>query len=124
MRRLVAAAGFTLWAQPGLFAQPAAVADPAQLDFGRRVALVYCSACHATGATDTSPHRIVIPFRELYRRRPIEMLEKARETGVVLGHDEMPLFELGPDKTAALLAYIESLWPASERPAEAPPRKP
>jgi len=47
----------------------------------------------------------------LHEDFPIEMLANALGTGVLSGHDEMPMFDLGLDDTRALLAYIDSLKP-------------
>jgi mono/diheme cytochrome c family protein len=85
-------------------------ADPSVLARGRDLA-AKCARCHAIGTADESPHRITPPFRDLGKRYPITMLVDAARTGVIDGHDEMPMFELGPDDTRALLAYIDSLNP-------------
>jgi mono/diheme cytochrome c family protein len=106
-----------------LASAPTLASDPAALDLGRRIAETYCGTCHATGPSGASPHRIVIPFRDLHQRLPIEMLDEARQTGFIAGHDEMPMFELGPERVAALIAYLESLWPAPVAP-EGAARKP
>lgn len=39
------------------------------------------------------------------------MLADARATGVISGHDEMPMFEFTREEAVALLAYIDSLNP-------------
>ncbi len=39
------------------------------------------------------------------------MLVDALATGVVSGHDEMPMFEFTGEEARALLAYIDSLHP-------------
>ncbi len=66
------------------------------LERGRAIAAQNCERCHAIGLNDERPHAIVIPFRELHIRYPIEMLVDAQATGVISGHDEMPMFELPP----------------------------
>jgi len=71
--------------------------------------------CHAIGRDDEWPHAIVTPFRELHTRYPIEMLVDARASGVISGHDEMPMFELSRDDMYALLAYIDSFAPGGLR---------
>ena len=85
-------------------------ADGALSDRGRDLA-AKCARCHAIGTADESPHRITPPFRVLGQRYPIPMLVDAARTGVIDGHDEMPMFELGPADTAALLTYIDGLNP-------------
>ncbi|MFM9942341.1 MAG: c-type cytochrome [Hyphomicrobiaceae bacterium] len=90
---------------------------------GLVVAEGHCSRCHAVGATGESPQRLVIPFRNLYVRFPVDMLVEALQSGTVGGHDEMPMFELGRRDTHALIAYIDSLSPPEAR-YLAPPAKP
>jgi mono/diheme cytochrome c family protein len=79
---------------------------------GSAIAADRCGACHAVGVSDVSPHKITLPLRELRGRFPVPMLEEALKTGVVGGHDEMPMFDLGLDDATALIAYIDSLDPA------------
>lgn len=61
--------------------------------------------------SDESPHKITPPLRTLAADYPIPMLVEALKTGVVSGHDEMPMFDLGVDGARALVAYIDSLNP-------------
>ncbi len=84
-----------------------------QLTLGLAIAQAQCSACHAIGRTDKSPTRINVStaFRDLHKRYPIAMLVKAKRTGKIAGHDEMPAFDLKPSEALALLAYIDSLTP-------------
>ena len=104
-----------------LAAQPA-VADPALLQRGRDIADGKCGRCHGTGATGESPHPLVLPLRAFSTRYPIDMISQALETGVVDGHDEMPMFDLGAEDARALVAYIDSLSPPDARYLQ--PRKP
>ncbi|MFZ4809056.1 MAG: c-type cytochrome [Hyphomicrobiaceae bacterium] len=86
-------------------------AGPVQAaDRGQEIA-ARCARCHAIAANDDSPTRITIPFRNLGRRYPIAMLVEAAKTGTIDGHDEMPMFDLGPADMKALLAYIDRLNP-------------
>lgn len=78
---------------------------------GSAIAAEQCAPCHAVGVADESPHKITPPFRTLGADYPIPMLVEALKTGVVSGHDEMPMFDLGVDGVKALLAYIDSLNP-------------
>jgi hypothetical protein len=43
------------------------------------------------------------------------MLVDAQATGVISGHDEMPMFELSHSDLNALLAYIDSFAPVGLR---------
>ena len=80
---------------------------------GYALAVERCAHCHAISHDDIPPHPIVIPFRQLYTRFPIQMLVEARERGVIAGHDEMPMFALAAYDVRALLAYIDSLEPSA-----------
>ena len=95
---------------------PEAVAQTSSmLERGRVIAEQKCAPCHAIGRNDERPHAIVTPFRELHTRYPIEMLIDAQETGIISGHDEMPMFELSREDMRALLAYIDSFAPEGLR---------
>ena len=85
--------------------------DGAVLKRGHAIAALKCAHCHAIGRDDERPHAIVIPFRDLHVRYPIEMLLDAKTSGVIGGHDEMPMFELSREDMHALLSYIDSLAP-------------
>ena len=78
---------------------------------GSAIAAEKCGRCHAVGVADDSPHKITPPLRSLGADYPIPMLVEALKTGVVGGHDEMPMFDLGVDGATALVAYIDSLDP-------------
>ncbi|KAB2917039.1 MAG: c-type cytochrome [Hyphomicrobiaceae bacterium] len=86
-------------------------ADDGILKRGRDIAAARCARCHAIAKDDERPHAIVIPFREMHTRFPIDMLVEARDSGIISGHDEMPMFELSATDMHALLAYIDSLAP-------------
>lgn len=89
--------------------------SPSTLARGRAIAEEKCARCHAIGRDDEPPHDIVTPFRDLHIRFPIDMLVDARGTGVISGHDEMPMFELSQSDVNALLAYIDSFAPPGRR---------
>jgi cytochrome c len=89
--------------------------SPATLARGRAIAEQKCARCHAVGRDDERPHAIVTPFRDLHARYPIEMLVQAQASGIISGHDEMPMFELSRSDMNALLTYIDSFAPAGRR---------
>jgi mono/diheme cytochrome c family protein len=93
----------------------AAAQSPSALARGRAIAEQKCARCHAIGRDDERPHAIVTPFRDLHTRYPVEMLVEAQATGVISGHDEMPMFELSRSDMDALLRYIDSFAPAGQR---------
>ncbi len=82
---------------------------------GRLIAEKRYSVCHAIGESGGSPQPIVLPFRRMPDRFPIEMLREALTTGVVSGHDEMPMFELGLDDVRDLVGYIDAFAPPDRR---------
>jgi mono/diheme cytochrome c family protein len=90
-------------------------ADERQVARGRALAVRHCGACHAIGRDDVRPHDIVLAFREFPERYPIAMLEDARATGAIAGHDEMPGFDFSMSDIEALLTYIDTFAPANQR---------
>ncbi len=94
--------------------QAAVAADPKVIELGHDIAVARCARCHSVTSTDPSPHRTP-PFRELAADYPLPMLSEAIKTGIVGGHDEMPMFDLGLNEARALVAYIDSLSPADKR---------
>lgn len=95
-------------------AASAHAADPKVVAFGHDIAVARCGRCHAVEASDPSPHRTP-PFREFAADFPLAMLSEAVKTGIVGGHDEMPMFDLGMSDARALVAYIDSLSPPGKR---------
>lgn len=82
---------------------------PGLIEQGREFARNRCAHCHGIGRLDESPLEQAPPFRRLHQRYPVEQLAEAFAEGIVVGHSEMPPFELQPHEIAALLAYLESL---------------
>lgn len=83
--------------------------DPKLIEAGQALARAECSRCHGIGRTDESPLEQAPPFRRLHQRYPIEHLAEAFAEGIVVGHTEMPAFQLDPAQIDALLAYLASL---------------
>ncbi len=84
------------------------VGDPAH-SAGAALAERLCGACHAVGARDRSPHSDAPAFRTLGDAYPIEHLAEALAEGIMVGHPDMPVFQLSTDEIDALLAYLESV---------------
>ena len=76
---------------------------------GRQLAEVNCSTCHAIGASGESLHPMAPPFRTLSRAYPVESLSEALAEGILVGHSDMPEFQLEPAEIDAILAYIQSV---------------
>ena len=98
-----------LWLSPAS-GQNADAAAP-----GKEVAMKHCADCHAIDPGTESPHAAAPPFSTFAADFPLSMLEDALTSGIVGGHDEMPMFDLGFAEARALLAYLDSLSPPSRR---------
>ncbi len=83
--------------------------DPALIESGHAIARSNCARCHGIGPTDESPLEQAPPFQRIVKRYPIDHLAEAFAEGIVVGHNEMPPFELQPSQIDALLAYLGSL---------------
>ena len=84
-------------------------AEDAAAEQGRALAEKKCARCHAIGRTGDSAHEDAPPFRTIGGKYPVENLEEAFAEGIVVGHPDMPQFELAPDRISALLAHIEAV---------------
>ncbi len=90
------------------FAAPA-LAEDADIEYGRVLLLENCSPCHATERTGDSPHPDAPPFRTLSQRYPLEQLEEALAEGIMTGHPDMPEFVATPGQIGGIIAYIDSI---------------
>ncbi|MEZ5996486.1 MAG: cytochrome c [Hyphomonadaceae bacterium] len=89
--------------------QPAAAAASANIAEGRRLAEINCARCHAIGPTGESTHPMAPPFRTFSRDFPLNTLEEAFAEGILVGHRDMPQFQLEPSQIDDLLAYLNSV---------------
>ena len=83
--------------------------EPGDIAAGRQIAETYCASCHAIGTRGESHHPMAPPWRTLSRNYPIESLQESFAEGVLVGHPDMPQFELQPAQIDDLLAYINSV---------------
>lgn len=83
--------------------------DTANADAGRELASKLCARCHAVGASGGSPLATAPPFRTFAAKWPLENLEEALAEGIVVGHKDMPEFELEPAQISNFLAYLRSV---------------
>jgi mono/diheme cytochrome c family protein len=90
-------------------AAPGAVALDIPEMPGATLARNLCAGCHATGRTDLSPHPDALPFRQFAQRYDVRTLEEPLAEGIVVGHPDMPPFQLAPDDIDDLLDYIEAI---------------
>ena len=84
---------------------------------GEGLAKQLCADCHAIGASDLSPRLEAPPFRTLGEAYPVEHLAEALAEGIIVGHPDMPVFELSPDQISDLLSYLEEAQ-ISETPSD------
>ena len=92
-------------------ATSAAFGQSGAADRGRGLAERLCARCHAIGPSGESPHEQAPPFRELAARYDVWQLEEAFAEGIVVGHPDMPAYELAPAEIGDLLTYLDSLNP-------------
>jgi mono/diheme cytochrome c family protein len=76
---------------------------------GRCLAEIHCARCHAIGAEGESTHPMSPPFRTLSRNYPVNALEEAFAEGILVGHRDMPPFELEPSQIDDIVAYLHSI---------------
>ncbi len=88
-----------------------AKSDPIKGDIaaGKAFAEKNCSRCHAIGRQGDSPNKDAPPLRTISKRYPLDTLYEAFAEGIVVGHTNMPEFELDPPVITNLLAYIQSI---------------
>lgn len=83
--------------------------SPRLLAEGEEIAASLCAACHAISTKDASTHPEAPPLRQLSELYPVRALEEALAEGIMVGHPDMPPFQLEPDAIDALLTYLESI---------------
>lgn len=76
---------------------------------GEEIAANLCSGCHAVGRSGASPHPDALPFRKISMHYSVRSLEEALGEGILVGHPDMPPFQLPPEDIDNLLSYIESI---------------
>jgi len=76
---------------------------------GKAFAQKNCARCHAIGRKGESLNKAAPPLRTLSKRYPLDSLYEAFAEGIIVGHTNMPEFELDPAVITDLLAYIQSI---------------
>lgn len=76
---------------------------------GRRLAVEFCSPCHATGKSDTSAHPAAPAFRLLESRVDLDDVRSRLRGGLFSGHADMPQFKMTREQARAMHAYLRSI---------------
>jgi cytochrome c len=76
---------------------------------GLKIAESHCSSCHAIGIAGKSRNPQAPLFREFSRHYPVTALEEAFAEGILVGHPEMPEFQLSPQQNRDLIEYIRRI---------------
>lgn len=87
----------------------AASAEEVSLSAGHRLAAQTCGGCHNVDAKGQSPNPRAPPFRTLGAHFPFDGLRNALQTGMIVGHPQMPIIHLSPIEAQELIAYMKSL---------------
>jgi mono/diheme cytochrome c family protein len=82
---------------------------PGDAEEGRQLAEIYCSTCHAIGVSGEGRHPVAPSFRTLSEHYPVNALEEAFAEGVLVGHRDMPEFQLEPAQIDDLVVYLNSI---------------
>ncbi|MFN3609372.1 MAG: c-type cytochrome [Hyphomonas sp.] len=90
-------------------AESASAELPTTQQAGERLATSLCAGCHAIGLQGESPHADAPPFRTLSEKYPVRFLEEALAEGIMVGHEDMPEFQLEADQVEQLVVYLESI---------------
>lgn len=90
-----------------------AQSDPALVEDGRAIAEAKCSRCHAIGPEGVSPNPKAPVFRTVLSRYNQDVLERELIDGMGVAHAPMPQFQLEPQGTDALIAYLRSIQVSS-----------
>jgi cytochrome c len=99
------ALGPTLWL--------ASVANGADLEHGRQLALQNCAGCHAVAFEDESPNARAPAFRDLSERVPVDTIDEMLLVKLSPRHTDMPTFEITTTQAADIAGYIASIQPVA-----------
>ena len=76
---------------------------------GQGIAQTACGSCHAVGKDDVSAHGEAPPFRTIGQNYSVWTLDEALAEGIMVGHPDMPVWELIPEDIEGLLTYMDSI---------------
>lgn len=76
---------------------------------GQGIAEAACASCHAIGSDDVSQHVDAPAFRTIGKQYDVWTLDEAFAEGIMVGHPDMPVWELIPEDIEGLLTYMDSI---------------
>ena len=76
---------------------------------GQGIAEAACASCHAVGKDDVSQHADAPAFRTIGQKYSVWTLDEAFAEGIMVGHPDMPVWELIPEDIEGLLTYMDSI---------------
>jgi mono/diheme cytochrome c family protein len=86
-----------------------ALAQPAAVARGQRLAETACKQCHAVGRQGDSPNPAAPRFRDLTAQKPGRSIDEILAGGLLVLHPGMPSWGLTDRDQADLLAYMRTL---------------
>jgi mono/diheme cytochrome c family protein len=97
----------------------ASQAGAQDLAAGRKLAEENCARCHAIGLEpQQSTHPDAPPFRVIAGKGDVDNLQEALAEGIMVGHADMPEFQLEPQDIDNFLSYLKSLAPEGKSTAQ------
>ncbi len=84
-------------------------ATPEEIAAGRQIVMTRCASCHAVDRGSASRHPEAPALSRLSEEYPVTALEEAFAEGVIVGHPDMPEFNLSAAQIRALLGYLDSI---------------
>jgi mono/diheme cytochrome c family protein len=90
-------------------AAASALAQPAAVARGQKLASAMCAQCHAIGPKGDSPNTAAPRFRDLTANEPGRSVDEVFAKGVLVMHPGMPSWGLTDRDQSDLLAYLRTL---------------
>jgi mono/diheme cytochrome c family protein len=86
-----------------------AMAQPAAVERGHRLARTMCASCHAIEPRGDSPNVDAPPWRDLTTIEPGRSIDEVFAKGILVLHPGMPSWGLTDRDQADLLAYLRTI---------------
>ena len=69
-----------------------------------------CGRCHAVDATSASPRAEAPPFRDVFKKFPVEELRMRLSEGVVSHFKDMPQVDFTDEQVTGIIDYLSTLY--------------